>query len=318
MLSEILTEELTQPAPDAARAFADEICRRHGAAVAAVLFYGSCLRKQTTEGVLDFYVLVDSYRAVFSSPLFATLNAILPPNVFYLEVQVGKDEQETVRGKYAVISLQDFSRAASPQSLYAIIWGRFCQPTLLVHSRDSASRTAVIGSFVEAALTMVGRMAALLPERFQAMELWQRGFQETYRTELRAEKPGTVQAIYQAAPERYDRIASEALQELERRGTLQVCSTTAGPDAAWKVAFPPQQRSRVQRDWKTRRPIAKARYAVWLLKSAATFGDWLPYVFWKVGRHAGVTLQPTERQRRHPFLCGGPAVLKLLLQRNLR
>ena len=315
MLSEILTEELDQPAPKAARVFSDEICRRHGTAVAAVLFYGSCLRKQTTEGVLDFYVLVDSYRAVFSSPLFAVLNAILPPNVFYLEVQVG---QETVRGKYAVISMQDFSRAASPKSVYAIIWGRFCQPTLLVHSRDDASRAAVIGSCVDAALTMVGRMAALLPERFQAAELWQRGFQETYRTELRAEKPGTIQAIYQAVPERYDRIASEALRELERRGKLQVCSAPTQPGTAWEVAFPAQQRSRVQRDWKLRRPIAKARYAVWLLKSAATFGDWLPYVLWKIGRHAGVTLQPTERQRRHPFLCGGPAVLKLLWQRNLR
>ena len=314
-LSEILTEELNRPAPEAARAFADEICRRHGTAVAAVLFYGSCLRKQTTEGVLDFYVLVDSYRAVFSSPLFAVLNALLPPNVFYLEVQAG---QETVRGKYAVISMQDFSQAASPRSLSAIIWGRFCQPTLLVQNRDDASRAAVIGSFVDAALTMVGRMAALLPERFQAAELWQRGFQETYRTELRAEKPGTVQAIYQAAPERYDRIAGEALRELERREKLQVCHDATGPDAAWEVAFPPQQRSRVQRDWKIRRPIAKVRYAVWLLKSAVTFGDWLPYVLWKVGRHAGVALQPTERQRRHPFLCGGPALIKLLLQRNLR
>ena len=314
-LSDILTEELNQPAPEATRAFTDEICRRHGATVAAILFYGSCLRKRTTEGVLDFYVLVDSYRAAFSSPLFAMLNAMLPPNVFYVEVQVG---QETVRGKYAVISLQDFSRAASPQSLYAIIWGRFCQPTLLVHSRDGASRTAVVGACVDAALTMVGRMAALLPERFQAAELWQRGFQETYRTELRAEKPGTVQAIYQAAPERYDRIASEALRELERRGKLQICEAAEKSGVVWEVTFPSQQRSRVQRDWTLRRPIAKARYAVWLLKSAATFGDWLPYVLWKVGRHAGVTLQPTERQRRHPFFCGGPAVIKLLLRRNLR
>ena len=125
MLSEILTEELNQPAPEAARAFADKICSRHGSAVAAVLFYGSCLRKQTTEGVLDFYVLVDSYRAVFASPLFAVLNAFLPPNVFYLEVQIG---QQTVRGKYAVISMADFAYAASLRSLYAIIWGRFCQP----------------------------------------------------------------------------------------------------------------------------------------------------------------------------------------------
>jgi hypothetical protein len=315
MLSEILTEELNRPVPETARAFANEICRRHGSAVAAVLFYGSCLRKQTTEGVLDFYVLVDSYRAVFASPLFAVLNAILPPNVFYLEVQIG---QQTVRGKYAVISMPAFAHAASLRSLYAIIWGRFCQPTLLVYSRDEACRTTVVGAFVEAALTMATRMTALLPARFQTAELWQRGFQETYRTELRAEKPDTIQAIYEAAPERYDRVAEEALHELERRGKLSFCASESGQAGEWQVSLLSRERRWLQWDWKMRRPLAKGRYAVWLLKSALTFGDWLPYVLWKIGRHAGVALKPTERQRRHPFLLGGPAILKLLVQRNLR
>ncbi len=315
MLSEILSEELNQPVPDVARAFADEICHRHGSAVAAVLFYGSCLRKQTTEGVLDFYVLVDSYRSVFASPVLAVLNAILPPNVFYLEVELG---QQTVRGKYGVISMHDFVYAASLRSLYAIIWGRFCQPTLLVYSRDEACRATVISAFVEAALTMVARMTALLPARFQAVELWQRGFQETYRTELRAEQPGTIQAIYEVAPERYDRVAEEALHELERRGKLSLCAPESGQAGEWQVSLLPRERRWRQWEWKIRRPLAKGRYVLWLLKSALTFGDWLPYVLWKIGRHAGVALTPTERQRRHPFLLGGPAILKLLVQRNLR
>lgn len=341
-LSEILTEELTRPAPPEARAFADDIRRRHGDAVAAVLFYGSCLRTRNMDGVLDFYVLVDSYRAVFTSRVLAWLNALLPPNVFYAEVRFG---DTTIRGKYAVISMQDFLSAATPPSLYAIIWGRFCQPALLVYRRDQASQATVIRACTEAALTMVGRMTALLPaervtspaervaspaKRIVSKDLWQTGFQETYRTELRAEQAETIQNIYLFAPERYDTVADAALRELEQRGTLQLASEQADtvPDnvlgsredtgKAWQVTIPTQQRRWQQWDWRLRRPAAKARYALWLLKSAATFHNWLPYVMWKISRHAGVTLTPTAQQLRHPVLLGGPALLKLLWRQNLR
>jgi len=52
-LAALVGAELDRPAPEAAGHLATEIRRRHGDAVAAVVFYGSCLRKQTAEGVLD-------------------------------------------------------------------------------------------------------------------------------------------------------------------------------------------------------------------------------------------------------------------------
>ena len=329
-LSEIFSQELTRPAPSEAQAFADEIRRRHGDAVAAVLFYGSCLRTSNMEGVLDFYVLVDSYRGVFPSPFLAWLNTLLPPNVFYAEVQLG---HTTVRGKYAVISVQDFLSAATPHSLYAVIWGRFCQPALLVYHRDKASEAKVLRACTEAALTMVERMTALLPagravapaKRIASQDLWQTGFQETYRTELRAEQAETIRKIYFFAPERYDTVADAALHELERRGKLalavkpdSVLESREETGRVWQVMIPAKQRRWRQWEWRIRRPAAKFRYALWLLKSAATFHDWLPYVMWKIGRHAGVTLTPTARQLRHPFVLGGPALLKLLWNQHLR
>ena len=65
----------------------------------AVIFYGSCLRKRTDEGVLDFYALVDDYRAAYRSRYLRTVNAALPPNVFFLEFEspIG-----TLRSKSAV------------------------------------------------------------------------------------------------------------------------------------------------------------------------------------------------------------------------
>jgi hypothetical protein len=70
--------------------------------------------------------------------------------------------------------------------------------------------------------------------------------------------------------------------------------------------------------WKARKPLAKMLYALRLLKSAATFTDWLPYVLWKLERHTGIHIEPTEQQQKHPFLLGGPLIVKLLLQRNFR
>ena len=322
-LYDIVDQELGQPTLAAARTVADEIRRRHGPAVAAVVFYGSCLRQHTNRGVLDFYVLVDSYRAVFASRVLAVLNAVLPPNVLYLEVG---DGPHPLRAKYAVISMRDFVSGASARSVHAIIWARFCQPARLVYSRDQASRSRVVGACAEAVLTLVGRMAALLPARFQTPELWQRGFRETYRTELRAEQPGTVQALYRSAVERYDRVAEHALSELRDRGQVvrvvpEPGRTAKGNSAfpfEWQVTISDRQRRRLRWDWKVRRALAKGRYALWLLKSGLTFDDWLPYVAWKISRHAGLAWRPTDRQRRHPFLLGGPALLRLLVRRHLR
>ena len=316
-LARIITAELARPAPNEALALANEIRRRHSSTVAAILFYGSCLRTQNTDhGVLDFYVLVDSYRLAYSSRMLAWANAWLPPNVFYLEI---KDKQKTVRAKYAIISAEDFERAVSPQGMPAMVWGRFCQPTLLVYARNETSRAVVVRSLSQAVITMVTLMVTLLPassdtQQFQPEDLWQRGFQETYRAELRAEGPETIQKIYQAASDRYNRMALEVLRGLEQRGLLRVHL-----EGCWlQVTMTRWQRRQGQLSWKLRRSMAKGRYVIWLLKSAGTFGDWLPYVLWKIGRHAGSPIEPTEQQRKHPFLLGGVTIVKLLWQRNLR
>src|SRR5262245_34782779 len=108
-LAALALAELERPAPPAARLLAERIRARHCETTAAVVFYGSCLRRATPEGVLYFYALVDSYRAAYRSRGLALANAILPPNVFYLETRGGG---ETLRAKYAVVARADFARGA--------------------------------------------------------------------------------------------------------------------------------------------------------------------------------------------------------------
>ncbi len=316
-LRALLAREWTRPVPEAARVIATEIGQRHGEAVDAVLFYGSCLRTQQMEdAVLDFYVLVRSYRSFYERPLLRWLNALLPPNVFYIEVGQGA---QTLRAKYAVISTADFECATTPAVVPAIVWARFCQPTLLVFTRSEEVRDRVIQAATQATLTFLSRVLPFfarnnLTRSFHPADLWQRGFRETYRTEFRTERPETIRAVYEASPERYDQVARLGLQLLEQQGRC-ACREK---DGQWFVCMPRLKRWTGRLSWAVRATGAKCLYAVRLFKTALTFDDWLPYVLWKLGRHTGVWVELSERQRRYPLILGWPVLLKLLRQRALR
>lgn len=315
-LSAIIAEEARSPTSSAVQVLVEEIRHRHGQAINAILFYGSCLRKQTMEGVLDFYVLVDSYHAVYSSRLLSWMNTVLPPNVFYIEAQ---DGQLTVRAKYAVISSEDFYQAATLHSIHAIIWGRFCQPFVLAYTRDEQAYIQVVQAATQAVLTLVSRALARLPHEgnrqlFDSESVWQKGFQETYRSELRPEHPDTIRSLYAAAPERYDRVGRAALHLLAQQKVLQL--TTEGQQLFFDL--PERTRRQLLKSWHIRLPLAKTLYALRLLKSAFTFGDWLPYALWKLQRHTGIQVELTERQRKHPLIWGWPVILRLLVRRDLR
>ena len=316
-LTALLAAELSRPAPAAARAFAEELHRRHGDALAAVLFYGSCLRRGTDEGVLDFYALVDDYRGAYASRALALGNAALPPNVFYVELA---HEGRRLRAKYAVFSLRDFARAVEPSALRTGTWARFCQPALAVQVRDGAARDALHAAIATAVETAVLRGLALLPgdgdlRRADPDALWLGLFRETYGSELRPESDEGPRAVLTADPARYARVLAAALEALEAEGRLRILSRGAD---GWQVECPPGALAAAQRRGALRRPFAKAAATAQLLKSALTFGDWLPYALWKLERHTGTRLEPSERQRRHPFVFGWPLILRVLWKRELR
>jgi len=315
-LHALVGDELSQPAPEPAVHLANEIRRRHGACVAAVVFYGSCLRKQTSDGVLDFYALVDGYREAYPSRALAAANALLPPNVFYLEIETPIG---TLRSKYAVMSTRDFVRATGPGGLRPSIWARFCQPAILVYARDEAARRQVTEAAAASIVTAVQQGLALLPLPGDRLHLaldafWQNTLRETYAAEMRPESPETIRSLYRAAPERFDRAARAGLDALMERGWLRWESAADGA----VVELPAAVRRRAARAWRRRQPLRKLVYLVGLLKSATTFGDWLPYALWKLERHTGTHIELSERQRRHPFIWGWPVLWQVLRRRDLR
>ena len=316
-LAHRVATELDRPAPPGVAALCEAIKTRHGPAVAAILFYGSCLRKDTLEGVLDFYVLVDSYRAAYRSRLQAVFNRLLPPSVFYLERET---EQGTLRTKYAVISIRDFERCVEPTCVHAYIWARFAQPALLAYVRDEEARARAVEATAQAVVTLVQRLAVFLPEengeqRFTAAALWNDAFARTYGAELRPESQETVRSVYEADPARYDGAAAEALAVLHQQGWLDAVDRH---DDTFEVKMPPARLRQARRTWRRRRPLAKIIAAGRLIKTAFTFGDWLPYALWKLERHTGTRVEMTPRQRRHPFIFGWPVLVRLLRRGDLR
>src|SRR6185369_4948209 len=164
-LQRFIASELAQPVSAAALAISDAIRARHGNAALAVLFYGSCLRQpetQLVDSLLDFYVLVDDYRAAYDKIWLAWANQLLPPNVFYLEINYGTEQ---LRAKYAVISFKQFQHGTSMAAANVSLWARFCQPVRLTWFRHEAASTAVATACSEAVLTLLANALPSLAER---------------------------------------------------------------------------------------------------------------------------------------------------------
>ena len=308
-IAPIVEAELAQPVSAAVVAAAEEIRRRHGESVGACLFYGSCLRDgQDEDRVLDFYALVDSYRAFHGRRLMAFLNALVPPNVYYLEMPF---EDRVVRAKYAVVSLEALARDATSAALVPTIWARMAQPCALPYARDHEVRQQVRDALVSAIRTTASQVLDLLPPEFSARDLWTRAFRESYRTEFRAERTGRSEVLHAAAVERYDRLAAPAL------GT-QAWSVSPGPVSPEPVSpeteragpgprfgHPAEARRRrkAERRWYRRRIAGRCLHVLRLIKNAYTFTDGLDYVLWKIETHSGIRTEPTPWQRRHPLLA---------------
>ena len=274
------------------------IMSRYGQSVQAVLYYGSCLRKDDElDGIVDVYVLVDTYRSAYLGHLLpAVFNKILPPNVFYLEVPF---EGGTVRAKYAIVSVTDFLRGTSRRWFHSYMWGRFAQPTGLLYARSPEVEDRLINALAQAAMTFITRVLPRAAERFSARELWSRGLLLSYRAELRAERPDKVASLYDTSSEHYEQITRAALAEVPFPVEME-------PDSKpvrYRARIPLRVRRYSRFTWAVRSLQGKLFSILRLFKAWFTFRGGMDYILWKVERHSGVTVEVTPQLRRFPLLA---------------
>ena len=158
IVARTITGELTTPVPPILTAFIEKMVGT--ARPLGVLFYGSVVRALTTnddiaaealtEGVLDFYVIVDRQSDWPRGWISRLANRLLPPNVEYHEHTI---DGMTLRAKVAILSLDQFRRLTRPQSRDTTIWARFSQPVRLVWVRDESAADALQQRTIRAVCT---------------------------------------------------------------------------------------------------------------------------------------------------------------------
>lgn len=283
-IADLLREE-TAELPPRVQTVCDIIESRHPERVQAFIYYGSSLRElDNPEKMLDFYVLVDSYRKTHK-PIRAFLNAVIPPAVYYVEHT--DEDGITSTCKYSILSLPAFERRCSAKAFLSQTWGRFSQPCALLRSKSET----ITSRIVEARETAIRHIAAETEPAFEEnptpQDFWARAFYESYRTELRPESSTqrTAEFVGRYLP-RYERL-SAILYEMKDG----------------KIMLPPHRRKGTRTRWFFRRLLGKPMTAIRVINSAATFDGGLDYVLRKLKNHSGVTIQPSEFQRRHPVIC---------------
>ena len=282
-LIDLLREERLDP-PARVHGVMDEIRKRHPERVQGFVYYGSSLRDlDDPEKMLDFYVLVDSYVATHGWGWRALTNRLIPPAVYYVEVE---DEGVLSTCKYSIISLREFEKRCA-NGFISQVWGRFSQPCALLGALSEDIEDRIVHARVNAVQKLASETAPLFDAPATPSEFWGRGFYESYRTELRPESDdGRAKEIVARYADRYEKISATLFQ--------------ATSEGRFHVEAYGGQGSKFR--WWLRRVVGRPIAALRVINSAATFDGGLDYVLRKVERHSGVTIAVTEAQRRHPVL----------------
>ena len=291
-----IREHMSQPASPAIHTLADTLLAQHGNAIAAILFYGSCLRTgEDRGGLVDLYVLVDRYRFIEPRWLLAALNKLLPPNVFYMEVPF---EDRVVRAKYAVLSLDDFTAGAC-RWFHSYIWGRFAQPIGLIYARNDQIEQTIQSAVVQAILRFVAQVLPCIPASFTARDLWCKGWTLSYRAELRAERSHKLVQLYEAAPSYYEQLTRSAIDRLALPIDVQKYNGTY----RYTASFSDDVRRKSRLNWTVRSWQGKLLSALRLLKGLLTFRGGVDYILWKIERHSGEKVEVPRRLKRYPLIA---------------
>jgi len=203
-----------------------------------------------------------------------------------------------------VISLEQFTRRTAG-GLDGYFWARFTQPCRLIWSRNAGVTEQLAACRARAAAVYAGEGLALGPGRLDALEFWQRAIRASYGCELRPEPPGAATALVGRDPEFWAGLSQVLLPSLDgvaRHGDrFEIDPGMAAPLR-----------------WTRRRIWGRTLNVLRLLKAAGTFSNGIDYLCWKLERHSGIRVEPTERMRRHPRLAAWGLLFRVIRSGALR
>lgn len=309
LINEVAWESNKAVSPDLVP-LVNALVMRFGASLDAVILYGSCLHSAISldEGIVDLYVIVDSYYKAYPERYLANLNSWLAPNVFYLEVA---HQGRTLRAKYAVISTSDFARGAQFW-FHPYIWARFAQPSRLLYCRDDSVRERIYAALAHSVVTFLkSGVPTLEANILDVEEIWTRCLMLTYAAELRAERETRARHLAQANLSAFTRLTEVAAPMLT--GILE-----KQENGKYRCLTNPKTQRQALWRWRLRRWQGRILSILRLSKATLTFNNSVEYAAWKIERHTGVRVEITPMLRRHPILWGLKVAWRLLWRGVLR
>lgn len=277
--------------------FVEALKAEYKQSLLGVIFYGSCMRsREYQDAMLDFYVIVDAYKHAYSSRWYSIANKILAPNVFYLQVTLN---EQTYRSKYAVVSQSGLSSAVE-KSFHPYFWARFTQPLSYIYVVNDDVKKWIAEVQCAAATTFVDSVKNSLEGQFSSEELWVKGLQLTYSTELRAETKQRAGVIYNSQRDFYDGITASLFSAKSSDLTISKISILTSIK------------------WKLRAVLGKVLSVLRLMKATTTFVNGVDYIAWKIERHTGEQVIVSDKLRKYPLIYCWPLLFKFYRQGKIR
>lgn len=292
-----------QTVPTEFDSFVSVLKQRFGDSLDAILLYGSCLHTtDLAEGVADFYVLVNDYHNAYPENYLRFFNRILPPNVFYLEIN---HQDKIYRSKYAVLTTSHFEKGTSDW-FHPYLWARFAQPSRILYARDKIIRQRINAALAQSVVKFLKTTLLAYSENTLNVEaIWTNGLMLTYAAELRTEKQTRAHKLTQLSLDEYTRLTAAALPALQ-----DIMEKSESQDSYH--IHPTQFTNNLTRfQWWLRRWQGRILSILRLGKATLTFRDCADYAAWKIERHTGVRIEVTPMLRRHPILLGYKIIWKL-------
>jgi hypothetical protein len=150
--------------------------------------------------------------------------------------------------------------------------------------------------------TFITRVLPSLPPEFTCRELWCKGLELTYSSELRAEKQNKLFTLFEFAPRYYEKVTPIALEMVSF--SIAENSVKKAPES-YMASIPARVRLTNRMAWTIRRIQGKILSFFRLLKGLFTFDGGPDYILWKIERHSGVTVQIDPRLKRIPIVGSG-------------
>jgi hypothetical protein len=277
-----------------------------GDSLQALVFFGSRRTGAARANVwsaYDLLVIVDSYRHFYEGvrragltgkgPRFmSVLSHWLPPTQFSLRFAAPE-----IHVKAAVIRLDTFLREMSGRRRDHFCIGRLFQPTRILYAREAEVQRRILGALVEAHAETWRWVRPWLPRRFDAETYGRTALEVSMSWEVRPEPKGRADALWLAQREEQIPVFEALLADLAARAEV----IPAGEEPrTWAMRHAVRWPERLRVELYFRRSLVRATTR-WL-KHVVSFEGWLEYILRKANRHAGESLQLTEREKRWPWI----------------